>query len=161
MIDDRPTKDEHMEFRGEDFVVDGSMRDVCILDADLQTWQRLFDGLQHAPGQVSFTTTFEKEPPGVTTNAAALFEELQFDPSASTTLAIQVDHIWFTCYFFDQDEIEFTFHTEDVHDDQTFESLERFVRWLADTCGKRAAVTVESTDHRSIPALLEYSPAHD
>lgn len=148
-----------MEFRSDDFVVDGSMRDVCILDADLQTWQKLFDGLRRVPWQVSFTTTFEKEPPEVTTSAAALFEELGFDRSASATLALQVDHMWFTCYFFDQDEIEFTFHTEDVSDVQTFASLKSFVTWLANTCDERVVVTMESTDHRSIPPLFEYSPS--
>lgn len=33
-----------MSYRAEDFQADGALRDVCILDASIDDWQRILDG---------------------------------------------------------------------------------------------------------------------
>ncbi|SOB81651.1 hypothetical protein [Streptomyces sp. 1331.2] len=148
-----------MHYQREDFLVDGALRDLCILDANVEDWQRIISSLSSSEWEVSFTTTLSEESPGVLANARELFETLAIDGEASATLAILVDGIWFTCYFFDMEEVEFTFDPGDVSDETSFRSVERFMKWLGDTCERRVIMTMEGTDHRSMPALLEYAPA--
>ncbi|MEV7213442.1 hypothetical protein AB0O31_10185 [Kitasatospora cineracea] len=122
-----------MHYRREDFLVDGALRDLCILDANVEDWQRIISSLSSSEWEVSFTMTLSAEPPGVLNDARELFETLAIDGEDSATLAILVDDIWFTCYFFDMGEVEFTFDPEDVSDETSFRSVERFMRWLGDT----------------------------
>ena len=149
---------DEMRYRSADFQVDGAMRDVCILDAEIQDWQRVLSSLPSLEWVVSFSTTLAEEPANIFENARALFDALGYDREASATLAIQVGGTWFTCYFFEVEEIEFTFDTGDVFDEISFVLLESFMIWLGEACGKRVIMTMEGTDHRSMPALLEYTP---
>ncbi|MCX5557889.1 hypothetical protein [Streptomyces sp. NBC_00038] len=147
-----------MGYPQEFFVADGSFRDLCILDADLADWQRLLSSLSLLKWPVFFSTTYSREPSELPGSARELFEELALDSEESATLAIQADGIWFTCYFFEVEEIEFTFDPVDVVDEASFGMLERFMKWLGDTCGKEVRMTMEGTDHPSMPALFTYSP---
>lgn len=56
------------------------------------------------------------------------------------------------CYFFDIDEIEFTFNPADVDGSEPFAHLETFLRWLGESTGRRVVVTMEGADHRTMPA---------
>ncbi|WP_336555314.1 hypothetical protein [Streptomyces sp. PmtA] len=77
--------------------------------------------------------------------------------SDSATLAVRIGDIWFTSYFFDPSEIEFTFDPRDVVDESGFAAVESFVRRMGNACGKRVVMTMESwTDHVALPAMLEY-----
>ncbi len=147
-----------MEYRPDLFVVDGALREVCVLDTDLGDWQRVFSALPSCGWEVSFTTTLPEPSAEVFEVAARLFEELDFDGQESARLAIGVDGIWFACYFFDVSEIEFTFFPGDVTDEASYGAVERFMTWLGDVVGKRVIMTMEGTDHPSMPALLEYVP---
>ncbi|GAA1555371.1 hypothetical protein [Kribbella lupini] len=147
-----------MRYRADHFVVDGALRDVCVLDAALGDWQRLISALPSCGWEVSFTTTLPEPSAEVFEVAGRLFEELDLDGQESATLAIAVDGTWFTCYFFEVSEIEFTFHPDNVTDQASFGAVERFMAWLGDTVGKRAIMTMEGSDHPSMPALLEYVP---
>ncbi|WP_329374315.1 hypothetical protein [Streptomyces sp. NBC_01483] len=73
-------------------------------------------------------------------------------------LAIDVGGMWFTCYFFDIKEIEFTFDPADVVDAESFSAVREFVCWLGDSTGREVIVTMERNDHGSMPRLLHYSP---
>ncbi|MFF4744513.1 hypothetical protein QRN89_13395 [Streptomyces chengbuensis] len=75
------------------------------------------------------------------------------------TLAVRIGDIWFTSYFFDPSEIEFTFDPRDVVDESGFAAVESFMRRMGNACGKRVVMTMESwTDHVGLPAMLEYRP---
>lgn len=125
----------------------------------VEDWQRMLSSLSSTGWEVSFATTLAEEPPGLLVNARELFDLLALDGEASARLAIHVEEIWFTCYFFDVEEIEFTFDPEDVSDEASFRSLESFIGWLGDSSRKQVVMTMEGTDHRSMPAILEYQPA--
>ncbi|MCX4626779.1 hypothetical protein [Streptomyces sp. NBC_01443] len=147
-----------MRYRSEDFEVDGALRDVCILDASIDDWQNLLEGLISADWSVQFAWTLFESTDGAIPDARSLFNRLESDPEESASLAVQVGDIWFTCYFFDIDEIEFTFDPADVEDPASFAHLEAFVRRLGDSTHRNVVVTMEGTDHRAMPALIEYSP---
>ncbi|UXY30247.1 hypothetical protein [Streptomyces sp. HUAS TT20] len=71
---------------------------------------------------------------------------------------VSIGDMWFTSYFFEIEEIEFTFDPCDVVDPKTFESVRDFVTWLGTATGREVIVTMETTDHSTIPALLRWRP---
>lgn len=147
-----------MRFRSEDFDVDGALRDVCILDASIDDWRNLLEGLALTDWVVQFAWTLAESTDGAIPDARSLFDRLESEPEESARLAVEVGGIWFTCYFFDIDEIEFTFDPDDVDGPKSFAHLEAFLRRLGDSTHRRVVVTMEGTDHRAMPALIEYSP---
>ncbi|MEV0265202.1 hypothetical protein AB0I49_28220 [Streptomyces sp. NPDC050617] len=147
-----------LRYRVEDFVFDGSLRDVCILDAEIGDWQRVFDSLESAGWEVSFSWTLLEASDRGLPSAREVFERLEGEPEESASLAVQVGSVWFTSYFFEVDEIEFTFDPSDVVDFEAFTQLEKFICRLGDSTGKRVVVTMEGSDHAAMPSLLEYVP---
>lgn len=147
-----------MQYRSEDFEVDGALRDVCILDASIDDWRNVLAALNSVDWTVSFNWTLSDSIDSSVPDASELFHRLESNPEESASLAVEVGGIWFTCYFFDVDEIEFTFDPGDVTDLESFTAFEEFVRFLGDSARKRVVVTMEGTDHGAMPALFEYSP---
>ncbi|MFE2075451.1 hypothetical protein [Streptomyces misionensis] len=145
-------------YREEDFVADGALRDVCVLDATVDDWRRMFDGLPAAPGRHVLTWTLSGTTESGALDASAVWSRLETDPEESASLAIDVDGVWFTCYFFDLAEIEFTFDPSDVVDDATFAPVRAFVTWLGAVTGREVIVTMEGTDHAAMPALIRWRP---
>jgi hypothetical protein len=148
-----------MRYRSDHFVVDGALRDIVVLDANIEDWQRLLSSLASSEWEVSLTADLPVESQEALLDAQRLFVELAFDDNASASLAIRVDDILFRCYFFQPDEIEFTFNPIEVPDETSFEAVVRFMTWLGDLCGKRVIMTMETLHHATIPALLDYVPA--
>ncbi|MEU7529802.1 hypothetical protein AB0A74_29025 [Saccharothrix sp. NPDC042600] len=148
-----------MQYRTSDFVVDGALRDICVLDTDVEDWRNVVSALPFDAWEVSFESTIEAAGLGSADGVTRLLETIFFDDDASARMAIGVGGVWFFCYFFELEEMEFTFDPEDIVDEAAFGSLTAFMEWLGEACGKRVVMTMESTDHRSIPALLEYLPA--
>ncbi|MFF2805725.1 hypothetical protein ACFVT2_00835 [Streptomyces sp. NPDC058000] len=141
-----------------DFQADGALRDVCILNAELRDWQNVFDHFSASGWSLWFSCELMGLEGSRLPDAASLFAALESDPDESATLAVQVGGIWFTCYFFDAAEIEFTFDPGDVVNSRTFTRVSTFMKGLGDSTGKRVIMTMEGTSHADMPALLEYMP---
>ncbi|MFE9373993.1 hypothetical protein ACFYM2_30045 [Streptomyces sp. NPDC006711] len=150
---------DRLRYRPEHFEADGALRDVCILNAQPESWQRMIEGFSMAPWRVVFRWTFAESPDeGSLLDAGEIWRHLEEDQDESASLSVQVGNIWFTCYFFDPDEIEFTFDPADVEDEKSFTAVRDFVRRLGDTTQQEVIVTMEGTDHAAMPALLIYAP---
>lgn len=148
-----------MHYRREHFVVDGALRDLWIADTDVDDWQRVVSSLSTTGWSVDIALSAPEGERNVLGSIPELFDRLAVDGEMSVRLSVRVDDLWLTCYFFDDEEIEFTFDPRDVTDETSFASLERFMVWLGDTSGRRVVMTMEtSTDHRGLPVLLEYVP---
>ncbi|MEV0904966.1 hypothetical protein [Streptomyces hokutonensis] len=145
-------------YRAQDFVADGSLRDVCVLDTALDDWQHMFDGLRKLPGRHVLTWTLADTTETGIPEASAVWSKLQDDPEESASLAIEIGGIWFTSYFFEIEEIEFTFDPSDVVDQKTFTPVRDFLKWLGNSTGREVVVTMEGNDHASMPALLRWAP---
>ncbi|MFG2605603.1 hypothetical protein ACGFT2_18965 [Streptomyces sp. NPDC048514] len=145
-------------YQAEDFVADGALRDVCVLDTTIDDWRRMFDGLRSVPGHHVLTWTLSGTTDSGALDASAVWSRLERDPEESASLAIDVDGVWFTCYFFDIEEIEFTFDPSDVVDKTTFAPVRAFVTWLGTATGREVIVTMEGTDHAAMPALIRWRP---
>lgn len=152
-----------LRYRPEHFETDGALRDVCVLDATMQDWQRMLDGLSALPWTVIFRWALSDSPADSMPGARELWERLERDPDENATLSLRVGEIWFTCYFFSDDEIEFTFDPADVVDEKSFSSLREFIQWLGDSTRREVIMTMEGSEHESMPKLLSYggSPATD
>lgn len=136
------------------FEVDGSLRDVCVLDAGLPVWERLLRGVAAAPWEHQLAVNEEPRTPA--DFSVAEFFSAREKEDMSARLAIRVGEVWFASYFFDVDEIEFTFGPEDLAGGEHFGSLERFMVWLAEVCDRKVVMTAEhSSGHEGVPALLE------
>lgn len=147
-----------MRFRPDDFMVDGALRDLCIFDTDLRDWERMVTSLSSSSWDVRFRLHLPDREVEVLESVRELFDRLAVDGEISAAMSVRVGDLWFACYFFDPDEIEFTFDPRDVTDETSFASLEQFMTWLAETIGKRVVMTMETIDHRLMPALLEVRP---
>ncbi|MGW4975928.1 hypothetical protein [Streptomyces mirabilis] len=152
------TENDGLQYRPEIFNVDGALRDVCVLDATPENWQGMVEGLARVSWPAVFTWTLSDSTDSATPSAREVWSRLENDPEESVSLAVQVGGVWFTCYFFDIDEIEFTFDPADVVDAESFSVVREFVRWLGDSTGREVIVTMEGNDHGSMPRLLHYSP---
>jgi hypothetical protein len=141
-------------YREEDFQADGSLRDVCVLGADLPTWERLVRVVASSPWDIQFDVNGE---PGRLEDFSVrdLFAAMAEGMDASARLAVRVGELWFTCFFFDVQEIEFSFDPSELAHGQHFGSLENFMVWLHEACGRRVVLTMETTHHDDIPPLLE------
>lgn len=152
-------EDGSLCYRAGDFVVDGALRDVCVLDAVLADWEAVLSALRDSGWPTGFCWTIaETEATEVLPTADEIFRRLTADADESATLTVDLDGIVFRSYFFDVDEIEFTFDPGDVTDAARFPGVASFVRLLGNATGKRVVVLMESTDHAGLPALLSYQP---
>jgi hypothetical protein len=141
------------------FEVDGSLRDICVLNASRDDWSRVVSRLFEAQRETQFTTTLDYTP-DVRTDAGKLLDTLESHPEANATFSVRFGSIWFTCYFFEASEIEFTFDPADVVDASSFHDVAAFMSEVGMACGKSVIMTMESNDHHHhIPALLEWAPS--
>jgi hypothetical protein len=138
------------------FEVDGSLRDVYISNVGIPEWDALLLALQGS----NWEYALELVPSGSVAERSAsdVFRRLASDEDASARLAIRVGSVWFTSHFVDRSEIEFSFDPSEVAGEPEFNSLQEFMNWLARVCKRRVIMTMETTDHRDIPALLEAVP---
>ncbi|GAB2968386.1 hypothetical protein [Saccharothrix stipae] len=140
-------------FRPEDFEVDGSLRDVCVLDAGLPVWERLVRAVAASSWEHQFEVNGEPRP--VERFSVSEYFALAEVEDMSARLAVRVGEMWFDCFFVDVAEIEFSFDPEEIAGGEHFGSLERFMVWLAGACDRKVVMTMETTRHEDIPVLLE------
>jgi hypothetical protein len=143
----------------EIFVVDGALRDVWILSVEVEDWDRVISALTESEWEIVFSTTHPLGDALLRSGAAALFSALEESGEDSATLSVRIDGIWFTSYFFDPSEIEFTFDPADVVGASEVSVVEAFMRRVGDACGRRVVMSMESSsDREGLPALFEYTP---
>jgi hypothetical protein len=139
-------------YQPDHFEVDGSLRDVCVLDAGPPVWERLLRAVASSPWE--YRLEVNEEPCSPADFSVTEFFAAQ-DEDASARLVIRVGELWFATYFFEDAEIEFSFDPAEVGDAERFGSVELFMVWLAEACDREVVMTMEtSSGHRDIPALL-------
>jgi hypothetical protein len=139
----------------EQFEVDGSLRDVCVLGTNVSVWERLLSAVPEVPGGHQFE--FELDGEAVPLADFSVRRYFADDTGEfSPTLRLRFGELWFSCFFFEQAEIEFSFGPEDLGGGVHFKSLELFMLWLAEVCDRRVILTMEhSSSHHDAILLLE------
>ncbi|MGW2870071.1 hypothetical protein [Kitasatospora sp. NPDC001225] len=145
-----------MEYDPNHFEVDGALRDISVLDIGIQEWELMMSALPELGAMVALEIDSESSPE--IWDPAELFSLLESDDDASAKLTVEVGGIEFRCYFYRVCEIEFTFDPGSVGGVEDFASLEKFIRWLGESCRRRVSMTMEGVGGAPFPALLEYDP---
>jgi hypothetical protein len=135
----------------EEFRHDGSLRDIYVLDADIECWQRVLDALRSA----TFPIWYRRgESECVLPVAAADAFSGPDDPQP--LLSVDLGGLGANSHFYSDTEIEFDFWPQDVVGQREFECVLEFMRLLADASGRECILTPEN--QRDI-AILRYLPA--
>jgi hypothetical protein len=142
----RPTWPEMKEA----FAWDGSWNDIYVLDTDARDWDRLLEAITSS----SYSPTYSVG--GEPTVLPRSFDEAAI---GGAHLALTLTNgFTIDCYFFTDDEIEFSLDPRGVRAPQEFEVLLSFIAHVGRTVGKKVRLTPENGSH--LP-FVEFDPALD
>ena len=129
------------------FEPDGALRDLHVLDATLEDWQRFIAHIVQRYGARMHGT-----------GAAPLVEDvialLSTDPIRKGFLAFRVGGVWLHCHFFDVEEIELDFDPREIREPQ-LRALLDFMAEVGDLLAKPVRLTRESWPEF---VFFEYAP---
>ncbi|WP_304186973.1 hypothetical protein [Phenylobacterium aquaticum] len=131
-----------------EFEWDGSWRDIYVVGATVDDWQRVLDAL----ARLSPSPTFyiDGKPAPMPVSVKSLFEQRAL---SAPLLRLEVGHVGLKSHFFDEEEIEFDLDPREVKGPAELEALSDFMRLLADRTGKVATLTHENTKSAVILAV--------
>lgn len=146
------------------FENDGEVYDIFAVGAELADWRTLVGALADAPWQVEF-----EEENGCTLDDLAAMDDTEFqrvlfeqadDKVTPVLRLVQPGHITFSCFFFDVEDLEFTFHPSAVETEDDIGTVRDVIVWLAHTIHKRVIMLRETSAWPIEPewALVDYRP---
>ncbi|MGG0177499.1 hypothetical protein [Gottfriedia acidiceleris] len=122
------------------FFVDGSLRDIYILDANMDDWQKLIDWLCLSDWGIEFYIDGQKNT-NIITNGSKLFEEKK---NKSVLMSIDINGVLVNCHFFGEDEIEFDINPQEIIGLTEASSVFEFMSKLSNILGKEIILTEEN-----------------
>lgn len=132
------------QVRGE-FNKDGSLRDIYVLNTDLDHWQKLLDALHSSPFRVRyFHGGVESQTP---VDAAKLFPEPGF---CDRLLRIDLLGPVFQSHFFTKKEIEFDLEPNEVNSQSDLDEVFQFMDLIARATGREVILTPENSENAAI-----------
>jgi hypothetical protein len=140
---DRPTLNQPADL----WLVDGSLRDIYVLNADPGDWDALLALAQAYPHEYTRD--------GVSASLPSL-TSIFHDRDHSHLLSVLAGNVRINCHFFLSDEIELDIDPREVTGPEEHAAVLQFVEQLARATGKDAVLTPEST-HEIV--LLHYGQA--
>lgn len=128
-------------FLDDVFFNDGSLRDIYVLDVDINDWQIFLNWILSTHWAVAFykdgqVKVYEK------TEATHLFDEKK---NSAIKMSIDIMGIIFNCYFFSEDELEFDIQPKEVRGVTEAIEVFKFMRELSKILGKEIILTEENT----------------
>ncbi len=130
--------------------IDGSLRDIYVLNTNLQDWQTALDFLRKAY-HPTYKIDSEDVPPF--TDVTTVFRNRN---EQSYLMAIKIEEVNIHCHFFLARLIEFDIHPHEVDSESKEDAILNFMRGLADTLGKEVILTFEGTEEGWV--LLRVTP---
>jgi len=134
-----------------EFAWEGSWRDICVPDVDLDGWQAAMSALE-ASGRTGKLTVGENAS-SASVDVATLFG---IEDRAAVLWSIEIGGVVLACHFFDQSEIEFDLDPREVKGQAEIDALLGFMQNIASATGKFALMTPENM--HSAP-FVRVSPA--
>ena len=134
------------------FEWDGSWRDLYVLDASLDDWQRLLDYLRASNHGLTFKRETEEPLPDRASDAFVGADDVR------PLLQVDIGGVVLNCHFFTEDEIELDLDPREVETDASAASVFGFMRGIGRAVGKPVLLTPESMS--GLP-LITYDPATD
>ncbi|PET42346.1 hypothetical protein CN514_22765 [Bacillus sp. AFS001701] len=121
------------------FFVDGSLRDIYVLDVNLDDWQKLIDWLCLSDWGIEFYIDGQKNTNKIT-NVSKLFEEKK---DKSVLLSIDIKGVLINCHFFVEGELEFDLNPKEIKGLNEARSVFEFMSKLSNILGKEIILTEE------------------
>jgi hypothetical protein len=122
-----------------DFERDGATRDIYVLDATTDDWNRVVEALRKRRPPPAFFV--DGEPAAL---PARVEDIMAIRPDASPFMRIDLEGLSLNCHFFDDEEIEFDLDPTDIDGPERLTALVGFMTVLADATGKPALLTHEN-----------------
>jgi hypothetical protein len=124
----------------DEFVWEGSWRDICVLDTTISDWRSVWLTLTAPDVRAAFK---------IDDVEAALPEDVDRvfarRNESSVILSVVVSGVQLNCHFFGEFEIEFDLDPREVTGQADFDAVVAFMRKLAAATGKVAFMTPENT----------------
>ena len=120
--------------------IDGSLRDIYVLDTDIQDWQKALDFLRAAYNPI-YKIDDEDAPPF--SDVVKVFKNRN---EHSHLLVIQVEDVSIHCHFFLTRLIEFDIDPREVNNESKEEGILTFMWGLAETLAKEVILTIENME---------------
>ncbi len=129
--------------------IDGSLRDIYVLNTNLQDWQIALDFLRE-----TYHPTYKIDGVDVPpfTDVITVFKNRN---EQSYLMAIQVEEVNIHCHFFLTRLIEFDIDPREIDNETKEDAILNFMRGLVETLAKEVVLTVENMEGG---VLLRVSP---
>jgi hypothetical protein len=122
-----------------DFERDGATRDIYVLDATTDDWNRVVEALRKREPPPAFFV--DGEPAAL---PARIEDIMAIRPNASPFMRIDFEGLSLNCHFFDDEEIEFDLDPTDIDGPERLAVVVGFMTVLAEATGKPALLTHEN-----------------
>ena len=140
----------------QEFVFDGSLRDIYAHGTTLADWQRMLEWLERSPYEIVFR--LNNLPAELPSSASEVFMTKE---SASHMMAVDFAGVRAVCHFFVEHEIEFDIDPREVNTQTQVDALFGFMRDFADAVGKDVVLTPENAPEMVIFRIRPGSPQVD
>ena len=136
----------------EDFFVDGSWRDIYVLDTTFSDWQKVIDAIWE-----KFSPNFliDGKPASFPDRVEQVW---QIRKHATALLSFSIDGMRLNCHFFNDSDIEFDLDPREVTGIDRAHSLISFMEMLGRTSVKTVVMTLENLQEA---VLFKYFPEQD
>ena len=132
------------------FDFDGSWRDIYVLNADRDDWNKLLESLPNSAYEIMFWIDGKVAEPIKT-----IQEALEIRNHASPLMRINASGLHIACYFFTDEEIEFDIDPREVNNQQDLDKVISFMFFSGDLLQKKVILTPENI---SSLVMIEFNP---
>ncbi|OPC79570.1 hypothetical protein B4N89_00165 [Embleya scabrispora] len=145
----------------EVFYLDGSLRDIRVLDTTRAEWIAVLERLRIVADETEVEHPYPRLDP-VHPDLADLFRAWADDPEGQGTsfaFRARFGAVWFFALPYDEEEIEFSVWPEDVLDGAGVAAVLRFLVEVATASRRRALLTAEVVRYApGLPTLISHDP---
>ncbi|MFF3014876.1 hypothetical protein [Streptomyces sp. NPDC057939] len=144
------------------FHVDGSLRDVRVLDAGRADWIAVLEHLRSIADETEVEHPYDRLDP-LRPAVADLFRVWCDEPAGEGTsfcFRVRFGTVWFFALPHDEEEIEFSLWPDEVVDGAGVAAVLRFLTEVGTACGRPVLLTGESVQyHPGLRTLIRHDPA--
>jgi hypothetical protein len=137
----------------DEFVFDGSWRDIYVLNTDMAGWQRMLDGLRAAQYEVSY---FRENKLAELPHRAQ--DAFPLEGWCDRLLSVRFCGVLANCHFFTPDQIEFDIDPREVASQAQLDGVLGFMHSLAESVGQDAILCPENWSGIAIFRVRPGSP---
>jgi hypothetical protein len=137
----------------EDFMSDGSLRDIYVRHVSRDDWENLYRWLLHTYRHVFTRDGIQIDPPP---SVEFIWQDRAV---ASYLLTLQVGRLRVNCHFFQSDDFELDLLPEEVVNEEQFAAVSDLIQGLGRQVDKKVVLSYQNGKDDAV--FLEYRPEDD